>query len=53
MTDFVSHLPWEMPGNGLYLGSFPGGYIPKGIYTPRGKCPPCWEAVGNEAEVLS
>ena len=53
MTDFISHLTWEMPGNGRSLGSFPRGYIPYGIYTPRGKCPTLVEMVGNKTEAVS
>ena len=52
MTDSVSLLSREMPGNTPSLGSFPRGYIPKGIYTPHGKCPPCWDTPGNGLEEL-
>ena len=53
MTDFISRLPWEMPGNGRSLGSFPRGYIPYGIYTPPAEMPPVVEMAEIETEAVS
>ena len=53
MSKSISTRPLEMRGNDLSLGSFPGGYIPKGIYTPPAEMPPVVEMAEIEMEAVS
>ena len=53
MSKSISTRPLEMRGNDLSLGSFPGGYIPKGIYTPPAEMPPLPEMVEIKTEAVS